>query len=131
MTYIIESEYILYTGESSIPDDFSLLAEIASNQINQSTFYRLGNELTGLNEDMVKNVKKATALQVKYLALKGGRISLLAQESGIKTAKIGNFSYTLDDKGSGSSGDNLDIAPASAILLDSLFLRSSGVGLCL
>ncbi len=129
MAYIEQLEYVRYT-KSSIPVDFDILAEVASNQINLFTMFKIGDNLDRFDEELKEIIKKATAFQVAYLEGNGSIDSLMTRSDKVTTAKIGSFSYTL-----GSGGDNndtgVDIAKPAELMLTSAGLTYSGVGVCL
>lgn len=94
MVYLTYDEFLAYgLGAEVSEDEFGPLERYAEEIINQSTFDRVAQF-----DEIPQEVRKATALQVAYMAQNGG-LDLALSAGGYTGETIGGYSYA-----AGSSG---------------------------
>ena len=124
MSYIESADYILFTGQDP-PDDFRELSERASEQIDAVTRWSICGRFECLEKWKQDYIKKATCAQVLYLSENGGMSAI--SDSGLQSATLGRFSYTVGGTASGSSAGGQTVTPAAISYLAPTGLLYAGV----
>lgn len=96
MAYIDKAFYDNFSDISISVDEFTKLAERASDIIDIVTFNRIQNRggISALSDVMQTAIKKATSAQVETMYINGGFESV-AGGGGIQSASIGKFNYSV------------------------------------
>ncbi len=128
MAYIDADFYTMFWGTVAVPDDFNVLARVASTQIDAACRYRIGDSLDNFTGDVKSRIQSAVAVQTKYLVDRGG-VSAAMGVSEVSSATIGSFSYSAASEKS-EAIDGMDIAPLAVTYLLSTGLMYAGVSVC-
>ncbi len=120
--YIDANYYTAFLNIAAVPEDFNLLCEMASSQINAACALKI-NDLSALPFKSQEAVKKATVMQTKYLSDNGGALAL---DGGIASASIGKFSYTENS----TTSEATALCKAAEMFLYASGLMFSGVAVC-
>ena len=108
MAYIDLSFYLDFTGVPIEGDAFSVLAERASDMIDQLTNDAIQSlEFEVLHSRIKEKIQKATAAQVEFLYMNGG-VESMHGSNDVSSVSIGNFSYS---NGSGAESSKKAVSP--------------------
>ena len=116
MSGYIDEQYYKQRFSGEIPDDLPFLIEAASDIIFDITLGRSSGDISGV---VLDKVKRATAVQVKYMADNGGVEALNSGE--FSQVSLGKFSYASGGSSS-SDGKTPPVSAYAITLLESVGL---------
>ena len=112
MPYITIDDYVNFAGPT-VPDNFEVLAGVASDMVNQMTGHKI-NMMRDLPEQTQIQIKKAVCAQVQWIDQHGGIVGEIA------SASLGKFSFS-------STGPTLEYSPVVSRYLAPTGLLFTGV----
>ncbi len=121
MSGYIDEQYYKQRFSGEVPEDLPFLIEAASDIIFNLTLGRSSGDISGV---ILDKVKRATAVQVKYMADNGGIEAL--NSGGFSQVSLGKFSYTSGGSSS-SDGKTPPVSAYAITLLESVGLLGRGL----
>lgn len=121
MSGYIDEQYYKQRFSGEVPEDLPFLIEAASDIIFNLTLGRSSGDISGV---ILDKVKRATAVQVKYMADNGGVEAL--NSGGFSQVSLGKFSYTSGGSSS-SDGKTPPVSAYAITLLESVGLLGRGL----
>lgn len=121
MSGYIDEQYYKQRFSGEVPEDLPFLIEAASDIIFNLTLGKSSGDISGV---VLDKVKRATAVQVKYMADNGGVEAL--NSGGFSQVSLGKFSYTSGGSSS-SDGKTPPVSAYAITLLESVGLLGRGL----